>query len=125
MKILQTSGVPIYRQIAAAFREDILGGKMKEGDYLPSIRALAAELKVSVITTMKAYETLEEEGLVTAVQGKGFVVNARDSDMVMEQYRREVEKNLIQAVKKAKVAGIAKKELKETIDLFWTEEEEE
>ena len=110
MKILQTSGVPIYRQIA---------------DYLPSIRSLAADLKVSVITTMKAYETLEEEGLVTAVQGKGFVVNARNSDMVMEQYRREVEKNLSVAVKKAKAAGISKTELEETIDVFWSEETEE
>lgn len=125
MKIMQTSGVPIYRQIASAFREDILSGKMKEGDYLPSIRSLAAELKVSVITTMKAYETLEEEGLVTAVQGKGFVVNARNSDMVMEQYRREIEKNLSVAVKKAKTAGITKTELKETIDVFWNEETEE
>ena len=71
MKILQNSGVPIYQQIATQFQEDILSGKMKQGEYLPSIRGLAKDLRISVITTMKAYEELERQGLVTAVQGKG------------------------------------------------------
>ena len=83
MKLLQNSGIPIYQQIADSFREDIMSGKLKQGEYLPSIRALARELKISVITTMKAYEQLESEGLVTAMQGKGFYVNSQDSDMVV------------------------------------------
>lgn len=62
MKLIQNSGIPIYQQIADAFRSDILSGKMQQGEYLPSIRGLAKELKISVITTMKAYELLEEEG---------------------------------------------------------------
>ena len=66
MKLLQNSGVPIYQQIAEQLKTDILAGKLKEGEYLPSIRGLARELKISVITTMKAYELLETEGLVTA-----------------------------------------------------------
>ena len=70
MKLLQNSGVPIYQQIAEQLKTDILAGKLKEGDYLPSIRGLAKDLKISVITTMKAYELLEAEGLVTAAQGK-------------------------------------------------------
>ena len=74
MKIFQNSGVPIYQQISEQFKEEILAGKLKQGEYLPSIRSLAKDLKISVITTMKAYEQLEAEGLVTGVQGKGFYV---------------------------------------------------
>lgn len=74
MRIMQNSGVPIYQQIAGQFKEDILAGKFKQGEFLPSIRGLAKDLRISVITTMKAYEELEKNGLVTAVQGKGYYV---------------------------------------------------
>ncbi|MBQ6903874.1 MAG: GntR family transcriptional regulator, partial [Lachnospiraceae bacterium] len=86
MKLLQNSNTPIYRQIAEQLKEDILAGRLKEGTYLPSIRELAKDLRVSVITTMKAYEELASEGLVTAVQGKGFFVNAQDTEMLKEQH---------------------------------------
>ncbi len=123
MKLLQTSGVPIYKQIAAQFRDDIMEERIEEGQYLPSIRSLANDLKVSVITTMKAYEELEQEGLVTAVQGKGFVVNSRTSEMVMEQYRRDIEDSVTKAVKTSKLAGLSKSELTDTVDLLWSENE--
>ncbi|MDY6323824.1 MAG: GntR family transcriptional regulator [Catonella sp.] len=123
MKLLQTSGVPIYKQIAAQFRDDIMEDRIEEGQYLPSIRSLANDLKVSVITTMKAYEELEQEGLVTAVQGKGFVVNSRTSEMVMEQYRRDIEDSVTKAVKTSKLAGLSKSELTDTVDLLWSENE--
>ena len=123
MKLLQTSGFPIYKQIAAQFRDDIMEDRIEEGQYLPSIRSLANDLKVSVITTMKAYEELEQEGLVTAVQGKGFVVNSRTSEMVMEQYRRDIEDSVTKAVKTAKLAGLSKSELTDTVDLLWSENE--
>lgn len=123
MKLLQTSGVPIYKQIAAQFRNDIMEDRIEEGQYLPSIRSLANDLKVSVITTMKAYEELEQEGLVTAVQGKGFVVNSRTSEMVMEQYRRDIEDSVTKAVKTSKLAGLSKSELTDTVDLLWSENE--
>lgn len=116
MKILQSSGIPIYQQIADQLKTDILAGKMKQGEYLPSIRSLAKDLKISVITTMKAYEQLEEEGLVTAVQGKGFYVNAQDSEMLKEQHLRKVEDCLIQAIAAAKIAGMTERELRETMD---------
>ena len=90
MKILQASGIPIYQQIADSFRSDILEGRLAQGEYLPSIRGLAKDLKISVITTLKAYEQLEQEGLVTAVQGKGYYVNAQDTQMLIEQHRRKV-----------------------------------
>ncbi|MBQ6844180.1 MAG: GntR family transcriptional regulator [Agathobacter sp.] len=115
MRILQNSGVPIYQQIAEQMKIDILSGKMKQGEYLPSIRSLAKELKISVITTMKAYELLEAEGLVTAVQGKGFYVNAQDSEMLREQHLRKVEDALQEAIGAAKIAGMSDAELKEML----------
>ena len=116
MKISQNNGVPIYKQIADAFRSDILAGKYKQGEYLPSIRELARDLRISVITTMKAYETLELEGLVTASQGKGFYVNAQDSEMLKEQHLRKVEEALTAAIDAAKIAGMSDSELKETLE---------
>lgn len=115
MKILQNSGVPIYQQIADALKADILAGKLSQGQYLPSIRSLAKDLKISVITTMKAYEQLEAEGLVTAVQGKGFYVNAQDSEMLKEQHLRRVEECLLEAISAAKIAGMTEQELFETL----------
>ncbi|MCR5824130.1 MAG: GntR family transcriptional regulator [Lachnospiraceae bacterium] len=116
MKISQNNGIPIYKQIADAFRTDILAGKYAQGEYLPSIRELAKDLRISVITTMKAYEQLELEGLVTASQGKGFYVNAQDSEMLKEQHLRKVEESLSAAIEAAKIAGIGRTELVETLN---------
>ena len=116
MRILQNSNTPIYRQIAEQLKNEILAGKMAEGTFLPSIRELARDLKISVITTMKAYEELEREGLVTAVQGKGFFVNAQDSEMLREQHLRKVEDALSEAIRFAETAGMSEAELKETLE---------
>lgn len=116
LKLIQNSGVPIYQQIADQLKSDILAGKLKEGDYLPSIRGLARDLKISVITTMKAYEQLEAEGLVTASQGKGFYVNAQDSEMLKEQHMRKVEEALQEAIHAADLAGMTHAELKQTLE---------
>ncbi len=116
MKIFQNSDIPIYQQIAEQLKTDILAGKFKQGDYLPSIRGLARELKISVITTMKAYELLEEEGLVTAVQGKGFYVNAQDSQMLKEQHMRKVEDALTEAIQAAEIAQMTDQELISTLE---------
>lgn len=115
MRILQNSGEPIYQQIAEQFKTEILAGKYKQGEYLPSIRGLAKELKISVITTMKAYEQLESEGLVTAAQGKGFYVNAQDSEMLREQHLRKVEDSLTEAMTAAEIAGMSDRELVDTL----------
>ena len=118
VKLLQNSGVPIYQQIAEQLKTDILAGKLKEGDYLPSIRGLAKDLKISVITTMKAYELLEAEGLVTAAQGKGFYVNAQDNEMLKEQHLRRVEEALQEAIHAAEIAGMTDEELQGTLQAF-------
>ena len=115
MKISQNSGVPIYQQIADYFRGEVLEGRIGQGEYLPSIRGLAKELKISVITTIKAYEQLESEGLVTAVQGKGYYVNAQDTEMLKEQHIRKVEDALLDAIKFAKIAKMSDDELLSTL----------
>ena len=115
MKILQNSEIPIYKQIAMQLKEEILSGKLTAGEYLPSIRGLAKDLKISVITTMKAYEELCLEGLVTSVQGKGFVVNPQDTAMIREQRLREVEEYLLKALEAAQTIGMTVEEVKELI----------
>lgn len=119
LKIYQNSNEPIYKQIAAQLREDILSGKLKSGDPLPSIRVLAQNLKISVITTMKAYEELSEEGLVTAAKGKGYFVNAQDKKMLEEQYLRQLEEDLTNAINSAKIAGLGLDEVIGTLRTLW------
>jgi len=111
LKILQNSDIPIYKQISTQFREDIMNGIIKDGEYLPSIRGLARDLKISVITTMKAYEELAAEGLVTAVQGKGYIVNPQDREMIREQHLRQLEQHLTNALESARIAGISTDEV--------------
>ena len=123
MILLQNSGIPIYQQIADSLKEDIMTGKLKQGEYLPSIRSLAKELRISVITTMKAYELLEEEGLVTAAQGKGFYVNAQDTEMLREQHLRKVEESLGEAIRAAKIAKLSGGELQEMLRMLLSVEE--
>ncbi len=124
MKLSQSSGVPIYQQISEWYKEQILTGKLAQGEYLPSIRGLAKDLKISVITTIKAYEMLEQEGLVTASPGKGYYVNAQDSDMLKEQHMRKVEEALLEAIKASRVAEISKSELIATLETLYEIDEE-
>ena len=123
MKIYQNSSEPIYKQIAAQLRDDILSGKLKGGDALPSIRGLAQDLKISVITTMKAYEELAAEGLVTSSQGKGYFVNAQDMRLLAEQHMRRVEESLTEAIRSAKIAGMSPEEVREMLNALWSLED--
>ena len=123
MKILQNSDIPIYQQIAAQFKEEILSGKRVQGEYLPSIRGLAKDLRISVITTMKAYEELEKQGLVTAIQGKGYIINAQDSEMLREQHLCKMEEHLNNAISAAKIAGISDSELIQMLQMLLTTRE--
>ena len=119
MKIYQNSNEPIYKQIASQLREQILSGQLKAGEPLPSIRVLAQNLKISVITTMKAYEELTSEGLVTATKGKGYFVNSQDEKMLAEQHMRQVEESLTEAINSARIAGLDVEELCETLRTLW------
>ncbi|MBQ8791069.1 MAG: GntR family transcriptional regulator [Ruminiclostridium sp.] len=122
MKILQNSDVPIYKQIATQFKEQIMNAEIKEGEYLPSIRGLAKDLKISVITTMKAYEELEGEGLIKAVQGKGYIVNAQDTEMIKEQHMRLLEQHLQNAIDSSKLAGASLDEMISMLKVLYTME---
>ncbi len=122
MKILQNSDIPIYKQIASQFKEDILNGVIQSGEYLPSIRGLARDLKISVITTMKAYEQLCDEGLITSVQGKGYIVNPQDIEMVREQHLRLLEQHLTNAMESARLAGVSREELIEMLNVLYDAE---
>ncbi len=119
MKILQNSEIPIYKQIAAQFKDDIMNGAIREGDFLPSIRGLARDLKISVITTLKAYEMLTEEGFISPVQGKGYVVNPQDREMVKEQHLRMLEQHLQNAMESARLAGVSREELIKMINVLY------
>ena len=122
MKILQNSDVPIYKQIATQFKEQIMNAEIKEGEYLPSIRGLAKDLKISVITTMKAYEELEGEGLIKAVQGKGYIVNPQDTEMIKEQHMRLLEQHLQNAIDSSKLAGVSIDEVIGMLKVLYTME---
>lgn len=110
------SGVPIYEQIKEQVKAAILSGQLAEGDPLPSIRQLARDLKVSVITTTRAYGDLELEGFAHTIPKKGvYVKKVNDSD-VREQYMKEIQAALVTAIQRGKVAGLGMKALHELLD---------
>ena len=113
---------PIYEQIYTQIRNQILSGALPPGQALPSIRALAKDLRVSVITTKRAYEELEREGFITSVPGKGCFVAPRNLELVRENALRQVEEYLMKAVEAAKAGGISQTEVAQTLDIIYTEE---
>ena len=124
MKILLSnySNVPIYEQIKQQIREAILSQKLKEGEILPSIRQLAKDLQVSVITTTRAYRDLENEGLVAIVQGKGCYVLPQNPERVKEQGLCEAQEYFIKGIDAGLLAGANEEELKSLLDILLKEE---
>ncbi|MCM1164545.1 MAG: GntR family transcriptional regulator [Lachnospiraceae bacterium] len=119
--ITNSGGVPIYEQIATQIKGLILGGALREGDALPSMRALAQDLRVSVITTKRAYEILESEGFIQSFTGRGSFVSAADPEMLRENNLREIEEHLGKAADIAKQSGVTKEELMEILAMFYGE----
>ena len=113
--ISNKSDLPIYEQIKTQIKEQILSGEIKEGDYLPSIRHLAKDLSISVITTSRAYSDLEAEGYIATMQGKGSIVLSKDNEMVKEQYLKKIEESFSTAIEVAKIADIGEKDLYEIL----------
>ncbi|KNY29802.1 GntR family transcriptional regulator [Pseudobacteroides cellulosolvens] len=120
--ISNSSGVPIYEQIKEQIKNVILSGDISEGELLPSIRQLAKDLKISVITTTRAYGDLEQEGFVANVQGKGCYVLPKNSEMVREQLLRDIEGSFTTAINSAKIAKISKNELQGIFEAMLKEE---
>ena len=120
--IRNTGEVPIYEQIVVQIKNAILSGELAEGEALPSIRLLAKELRISVITTKRAYEELERDGFIVAIPGKGSLVAPQNLELVREEQRRALEQHLADAVCAARPAGISRRELTELLALLYEDE---
>ncbi len=117
--ISNQSELPIYAQVREQIKEQILNGQIKEGEVLPSIRSMAKDLGVSVITTTRAYSDLEQEGFIATMQGKGSVVLSKDNNMLKEQFLMRIEQGIETAVESAKQIGMTKTEVQQILESVW------
>ncbi len=104
--IRNTGDMPIYEQIVVQIKQAIVAGELTEGEALPSMRLLAKELRISLITTKRAYEELEREGFIVTMTGRGSFVAAKNLDILREEQRRRLEAHLADAVDAARAAGV-------------------
>ena len=116
-----SSMVPIYEQLVEQIKTEILQSRLSEGEVLPSVRKLSAELRISSLTVKKAYDRLEEEGFVTTVHGKGTFVTATDQQVAVEARRKAVEEDFEKAIDRAENIGMSKEEILEVVKLLLEE----
>ena len=117
--IIDTSSmIPIYEQRMDSVKAMIMSGELKEGDPLPSIRTLSAELKISALTVKKAYDQLEQEGFTATVHGKGSYVKGGNPEMIREMQRMEIERSMEEVVKQAKEYRFSNDEIREVLELY-------
>ena len=121
IKLSNNSDKPIYEQITDQLKHAILTGVLVTGDALPSIRALAKELKISVMTTKRAYADLERDGFIQTIAGKGSYVSERNQDFLREELIRQIEVHFTKVVSIAKTANVQKQELHDLLDLLLEE----
>lgn len=119
--ISNSSEQPIYEQITAQIKAQILSGELAAGEMLPSMRKLALELHISLITTKRAYGELEEQGFIETCVGKGCFVRAQNAQLVREEHLKQIEGLFGQALDRAKLSGITLAELREMLELRWEE----
>lgn len=116
--INHSSMVPIYEQVADQVKKNIISGELKEGQVLPSVRALSSQLRISALTVKKSYDRLEDEGFVVTVQGKGTYVSTGDLSFAEEARRRAVEDDFKKTVDKATAAGMRPEEILEIVKIM-------
>lgn len=116
---------PIYRQIVSQVKSQIMSGALAAGDALPSMRTLATQLRISVITTKRAYEELERDGFIENFAGKGCFVKAQNTDFLREEALRRTEELLSKACEKARLCGLSLEEMKEMLELVYGGETDE
>ncbi|MBE5929489.1 MAG: GntR family transcriptional regulator [Lachnospiraceae bacterium] len=112
------STLPIYEQIIGQVKTAIVAGEVKPGDMLPSIRALAKDLQISVITTKRAYEELEKEGLIYSVSGKGFYVCEQNTDLLREKKLAMAERHMLDCIKECREAGMERDDIMEMVEVL-------
>ena len=117
-----SSDEPIYQQIVSQVKAQIMSGALTPGDALPSMRNLASQLRISVITTKRAYEELERDGYIENFTGRGCFVKQQNSDFLREETVRQTEELLAKACEKAKLCGLTTDDLKEMIELMYEED---
>ena len=120
--IQNTNKQPIYEQINSQIRDMILSGKLKEGEALPSMRLLAKELRISVITTKRAYEELERGGWIVTITGKGSFVAGADRELLREERLKKVEEALCRAVEASRPLQLSLEDMEEMLRLVYEEE---
>ena len=120
MKIIINTSlmVPIYEQIVDQIKMLIRNGELKENDNLPSVRTLSKELKISALTVKKAYDNLESEGFTVTVHGKGTYVAATNTELLLEEQKKELEADLEQAIQKGRRCGISDEDIKSLFELI-------
>ena len=123
--ISNSSSVPIYEQIKKAMIEQIMNGELKEDEALPSIRNLAQDIKISVMTIKKAYDELESEGYIISRQGKGTFVAPKNTELAREQANKDIERHIEDVVDIAKQFKIKREDLKDLIDIFYGDDNNE
>lgn len=117
-----TSKEPIYEQIKRQIKEAVLRGELREGDLLPSIRQLARDLRISVITTKRAYDELEKEGLVVSVVGKGSFIAGQNPSFLKEQRLKAIEEQMARVVKECRALGLGLDDIKTMLEILYEEE---
>lgn len=120
--ISNANGQPIYDQIYSQIKGAIITGELPPGQPLPSIRGLAKDLRISVITTKRAYDELERDGFINTVAGKGCFVAEKNIELIREEHLKKIEACLLEAVSLADASGISRRELMEMFQLFIKEE---
>lgn len=116
-----SSMVPIYEQLTEQMKSKIIENQLREGEALPSVRALAGELRISALTVKKAYDKLEEEGFVTTVHGKGTYVTASDKQLALEARRKTVEDDFEKAIDRSLAMGMNREEILEVVHILLEE----
>jgi len=119
--ISNSSMQPIYEQVVSQVKQAILNGSLAPESKLPSVRELAGELRISALTVKKAYDTLEQEGFIVTVHGKGSFVAGVNRDLALEAQKKEVEKELDTVIKKAKSCGMTEEEITQLFELLMEE----
>lgn len=115
------SMIPIYEQIVAQIKNEIIQGTIQENEMLPSVRGLSTQLRISALTVKKAYDKLEEDGFVVTVHGKGTFVVAADRELEIEARKKAVEDDFLHAIQKAKCLGMTEEQIREIIEIMLEE----